>query len=116
GYFGLTPRTDLAGPGASYVYQNYRFCPNGSVLIGLLNGHTNSASVTLAASNLLAGKTVENLSSGGVVDTNSSGTLNVNLSGDDYVLLYAYKSSGSQENSLVNSNSNKIWIQSAPMV
>jgi hypothetical protein len=115
-YFGLTPRTDVSGPGASYVYQNYRVCPNGSVLIGLLNGDTRSASVTLTASNLLAGKTVENLSTGGIADTNSGGILSVNLSGDDYVLLYAYNSTGGLDQSLVNANPNKLWIQSAPMV
>src|SRR5262249_24003937 len=46
-HFGLIPKTDLSGNGASYVSQNYRFSPNGSVLIGLLNGNTSSASVTL---------------------------------------------------------------------
>jgi hypothetical protein len=91
-------------------------CPDGSVLIGLLNGDTNSAAVTLSATNLLAGKTVENLTRGGIMDINSSGTLGVDLSGDDYVLLYAYTSDSGGDHSLVNPNRNKLWIQSAPMV
>jgi hypothetical protein len=115
-YFGLLPATDLSGPGSSYVYQNYRVCLNGSVLIGLLNGHTNNALVTLKASNLLAGKTVENLTSGGIVDTNSGGSLSVEVSGDEYVLLYAYKTDNGGDHSLVNPNPNKLWIQSAPML
>jgi hypothetical protein len=115
-YFGLIPLTDLTGPGSSYVYQNYRLCPNGSVLIGLLNGHPNSASVTLTATNLLAGKTVENLTTGGIVDVNSGGSVGVNLFGDDYVLLYAYNTDNTGDHSLINPNRNKLWIQAAPMV
>jgi hypothetical protein len=115
-HFGLTPRSDLNGPGASYIYQNYRVCSNGSVLIGLLNAQTNSASITLTATNLLGGHSVEDLTSGGVLATNSSGILNVTVPGDEYVLLYAYTSDGRVDQSLVNPNANKLWIEMAPMV
>jgi hypothetical protein len=113
-HFGLPPSVALSGPGASYVTPDYRICRDGSVLIGLLNEHTNSASVTLTASSLLAGRTVENLTSGGLLETNSDGVLSLAMAGDDYVLLYAYAASNGVDHSLLNPNPNKIWIESAP--
>ena len=113
-HFGITPAIDLTGPGAQYVLPDYRVCSNGSILISLLNEHTNTASVTLTATNLLRGKTVENLTTGGIVETNSDGVIQVNLSDDEFVLLYAYNSVGGVDQSLINSNPNKLWIQSAP--
>jgi hypothetical protein len=113
-HFRMGPSIDLTGAGASYVILDYRRCANGSLLISLLNGHTNSASVTVRADALLTGKIVENLTRGGILQTNSNGTVGLNLTGDEYVLLYAYNSAGGIDESLVNPNPNKIWIQSAP--
>jgi hypothetical protein len=113
-HFGLTPSIDLSGPGASYVIPDYRVCANGSILISLLNGHTNSASVTASAPALLAGKTVEHLTQGGILQTNSTGTFELNLAGDAFALLYAYASTNGVDQSLINPNPNKIWIESAP--
>ncbi|HTL17663.1 MAG TPA: beta-galactosidase, partial [Patescibacteria group bacterium] len=113
-HFGVQPVVDLSGAGASYVLPDYRICRDGSILISLLNEHTNSASITLASPSLLTGKTVENLTTGGIVETNSDGVLSLTLSGDEYVLLYAYAAVGLVDQSLVNSNQNKIWFQSAP--
>jgi len=115
-HFGIMPSIDLSGPGASFVYENYRICPDGSVLLGLLNANVTGASVTLAATNLLAGKKIENLTTGGVVATNSSGSVQLSLAGDEYLLLYAYPSGGGLDQSLLNTNPNKLWIASAPMV
>ncbi len=112
-YFGILPKVDLTGPGALFVFTDYRLCQNGSVLISLLNEYTNSASVTVSAPNLLSGKTVENLTTGGILATNSNGAVSVSLAGDDYVLLYAY-SSGGVGTSLINPNPSKLWIQDAP--
>src|SRR5437660_2682963 len=89
-------------------------CGDGSSLISLLNEHTNSAAVTLSSPTLLIGKTIENLTTGGIIETNSDGTISVNLSGDDYVLLYAYAAGGAIDQSLVSTNQNKLWFQSAP--
>jgi hypothetical protein len=115
-YFGLQPRVTLTGPGTNYIFTDYRICRNGSVLIGLLNGGTNSVTnLTLTATNLLRGKTVENLTSGGIVKRNSDGVVtNINMTGDDYLLLYAYSSSAGMDQSLLNSNPNKLWISNAP--
>ena len=112
--FGLRPAITLTGLGANYVLADYRFCTNGSVLISVLNEITNSASVNLTATNLLAGKTIENLTTGGVIQTSSAGSITLNLAGDDYVLLYAYNSSGGVDQSLLNPSPNKLWIQSTP--
>jgi len=112
--FGVTPAIDLSGAGAQYVIPDYRICANGSVLLSLLNEHTNVASVTLRAPRLIAGMNVENLTQGGILETNSDGVLSMNLEGDDYVLLYAYPSANGRDESLVNPSPYKIWLESAP--
>jgi hypothetical protein len=113
-HFGLPPLLDLTGPGAHYVIPNCRYCRNGSVLISLLNGHTNGASITLAAPSLLAGKTVENLTAGGILQTNSDGRVSLDLPGDGYVWLYVYRSDPGADASLVNPSPNKLWFSAAP--
>jgi hypothetical protein len=115
-WFGLAPAIDLSGSGASYVYQNYRICSNGSVLLGLLNGSPTNALITVTATNLLAGRKVENLTDGGILASNSTGSVSLSLAGDQYSLLYAYPSHGTVDGSLVNSNPNKLWITSAPQI
>src|SRR5205814_318822 len=87
---------------------------NGSILLSLLNEDTNSATITVTAPALLAGKTVENLTRGGIVATNSNGAVTLTLADDDYVLLYAYTNMAGVDLSLIDSNPNKVWIQSAP--
>jgi len=110
-YFGLVPPLDLSGPGSEWVYPDYRLARNGSVILGLLNGHTNSATVRLKALALLAGKTVENLSAGGIVEIDSDGEISLTLTGDQYVLLYA---TASAADSLINPSPIKLWFESAP--
>jgi hypothetical protein len=113
-HFGLTPIIDISGPGEKRVLPDYRLCQNGSVLVSLLNEDTNTEVITVSAPSLWKGKVIEDLTSGGIVDTNSSGTLNFTLSGDQYVLLYAYNRANGQDNSLINSNPNKLWFSNAP--
>ncbi|HMJ66813.1 MAG TPA: thrombospondin type 3 repeat-containing protein, partial [Candidatus Binatia bacterium] len=113
-HFGITPSIELTGTLAQYVFPDYRVLRNGSVLLALLNGHTNSATVTVNASTLLSGKTVENLTSGGIVEMNSDGLLDLTLTGDQYVLLYAYNASGPAATSVLNTNRNKIWFENVP--
>ena len=106
----------MSGPNSAYKYviPDYRLCRNGSILISLLNEHTNTAAITLFAPGLLKGKTVENLTSGGILAANSAGDLKLNLAGDDFVLLYAYDSPAGRDESLVNPSPYKIWFESAP--
>jgi hypothetical protein len=113
-HFGIKPAITLSGAETNYVLADYRICTNGSVLIWALNEFTNHVSVTLSATNLLAGKTIENLIGGRIVELNSDGAITLNMAGDDYLLLYAYNSSGGVDQSLVNPNPNKLWISSAP--
>ncbi|MBI3416112.1 MAG: beta-galactosidase [Verrucomicrobia bacterium] len=115
-HFGLQPAIDLTGVHANYVMPDYRICRDGSVLISLLNESTNTINLTLTAHSLLDGKVVENLTGSGILTTNSSGDLKFTMTGDDYVLLYAYARAGGQDGSLVNPSPNKIWFNSAPMV
>ncbi len=113
-YFGITPKIGLGGTGPVFVIADYRICRNGGILISLMNEDTNATFVTVTAPTLLAGKTVENLTTGGVLTTNSSGAVGVFIEGDEFVLLYAYNSSAGVDASLVNSNPNKVWLQDAP--
>ncbi|HEV8543650.1 MAG TPA: hypothetical protein VGR78_14750, partial [Verrucomicrobiae bacterium] len=114
-YFGVTPVIRLTGPGAAYVMPDYRLCRNGSILVSLLNEGTNSASVTVTAPSLLQGKTVENLTQGGIVARPSNGVLTLDMQGDDYILLYAFEE-GSSRSSLIQSSPYRVWFESAPVI
>ena len=114
-HFGLQPAVSLSSASPEHVLSCYRLCANGSVLLGLLNEDTNTANLTISAPSLLAGRTVEDLSAGGVLTRNSTGTMNYTLAGDDCILLYAYAAAGGQDNSLINSNRNKLWFEDAPL-
>ena len=113
-HFGLTPTIDLSGTGAEYVFPDHRVLRNGSVLLSFLNGHTNRANVSVSAAGLIAGKTVEDLTAGGIVEANSDGVLQLELAADQYVLLYAFNSSGGAGESLINLAPEKIWFVAAP--
>ena len=113
-YFGLKPAITLSGPGANYATADYRFCSNGSVLISVLNEVTNQTTVTLTAQGLLAGKTVEDLTAGRILTQSSSGSITLSMPGDAYVLLYIYFGSAAPDNSLLNTNQNKLRILDAP--
>jgi len=114
-HFGVQPAIALGSAGPEHVLATYRLCANGSVLLGLLNEDTNAANITISAPSLLAGRKVEDLSAGGVLTQNSTGTLNYTVPGDDCILLYAYTTTGEQDNSLINPNPNKLWFGNAPL-
>src|SRR5258708_10090912 len=88
---------------------------NSSVLIALLNEDTNTAFLTLSAPALLSGLTIEDLTTGGILTSNSTGTLLYTNKGDDCVLLYGYKSNAQQQDSLINSNPSKLWFEDGPL-
>jgi hypothetical protein len=110
----LAPRIDLSGPGAEFVFPDSRRLHNGSVLLSLLNGHTETAVVTVTAPSLLAGRTIEDLTAGGVLATDSDGAIDLRLSGDQYVLLYAYGTGNQTDQSLINPSPEKVWFAAAP--
>ncbi|MFO1459757.1 MAG: beta-galactosidase [Verrucomicrobiota bacterium] len=110
-HFAMVPPMELTGVGSRFVFPDFRVCRNGSILIGLLNGHTNAAQVVLKAPTLLKGRLVEDLTSGGVLDRNSNGELAVSLAGDQYLLLYATTADAV---SLVNPGPVKLWFESPP--
>jgi len=110
-WFGMNPAVDISSTGYVYVIPDYRTCTNGSVLISLLNESTNSATITMTATGLIKGLTVERLSpAGGIVETNSDGALDLTLSGDQYVLLYAYTNNAS----MIDTNASKVWLANEP--
>ena len=110
-WFGMQPAVDISGSGYFYVIPDYRTCTNGSVLISLLNESTNAVTITVTASNLIQGRTVERLSSAcGVLQSNSSGQVTLTLAGDEYVLLYAY----TNNMSLANPSAYKVWLVNEP--
>jgi hypothetical protein len=114
-HFGLIPKIDISGPGAKHVISDYRVLHNGSVFVSLLNEHTNRAVITLSAPSLLAGKTIESITAGGIIETASDGILDFTLADDDYVLLYAYERAGEQDHSLINPSPQKLWFAAAPL-
>ena len=110
-WFGMQPPIDITGSGYFYVISDYRFCTNGSVLISLLNESSNAITITISASNLIQGLTVEQLSSPkGILDDLSTGSIELTLAGDEYVLLYAY----TNNTSLANPSTYKVWISQEP--
>ena len=110
-WFGMMPQVDISGAGYFYIVPDYRICTNGSVLISLLNVSTNPATVTVTATNLMKGKTVERLSpAAGVIEANSDGEVSLTMAGDQYVLLYAY----TNNESLANPGDSKIWMVQEP--
>jgi hypothetical protein len=113
-HFGIQPSLDLSGPGARYVTLDYRICWNGSVLISLFNDYTNNASLTLTATSLIQGMKVEDLTRGGIIATNASGSIQLNLAADEYRLLYVYPGGPAEDDSLVNPSTQKLWFESAP--
>ncbi len=113
-HFGIQPVIELTGAGSQYVMPDYRICRNGSILIALLNEHTQGTTFSLRSS-LLDHKTVENLSSGGLHALAPDGTLPITLGGDGYLLLYLYDGDAANPaQSLINTNPAKVWIESAP--
>jgi Beta-galactosidase len=115
-HFGIEPAIALTGAGSQYVMSDYRICRNGSVLIALLNEHINGTTFALRSA-LLDHKTIENLSSGGLLEKNPDGKLPVTLEGDGYLLLYLYDEiAGGPIQSLVNSSAEKVWIDFAPAI
>lgn len=116
-HFGLRPSIELeGGRGAHYVIPDFRICRDGSVLIALLNEDTNQVSVVVSAPGLIAGRQVENLTSGGIVTRSTDGRLAVPLAGDGYVLLYAYERRDGTNQSLLNPSPHKLWFESAPSI
>ncbi len=111
-WFGIQPAVDISGTGYVYVIPDYRICSNGSVLLSLLNESTNPVSFTVSASNLLYGKTIEQLSpAAGILETNSGGILNFTFQPDEYRLLYAYDPGAS----LANTSRYKVWMKNEPI-
>ena len=96
--------------------SDYRMCRNGSILLSLLNEHDSPVNFTLNAPDLLTGKTVERLNTGGIVETNSDGFLSLSMIGDGYLLLYVYDENGGPDSSLVDASPYRIWFESAPQV
>ncbi len=117
-WFNITPLVTIAPTNPAekvYIFPDYRHCTNGSVLLSLHNGHNAAAAFTVAASNLLYGRTVENLTDGGILETNSDGQVTLALGADAHVVLYAYATSGGVDASVINPATAKLWFREAPL-
>lgn len=115
-HFGIQPAITFTGPGSRYVVSDYRLCGNETILVSLQNLNIEPADLTVRAPTLMEGKTIENLISGGIVETDSDGTISVPLEPDEFALFYIYDRTGESDQSLVQGNANKLWITSAPML
>lgn len=113
-HFGVVPKLQLTGASAHYIMSDYRLCRNGSILISMLNERDTPVTFTMNAPSLANGKTVENLSEGGIVETDSDGILEFTLAGDNYLLLYIYDESGGEDGSLLDRSPYRVWFESAP--
>jgi hypothetical protein len=114
-WFGIVPAIELSGTGGAYVVSDYRRLRNNSIVVLLVNEDTNHASITLSAPTILAGCNVENLTAALRIASNSTGVLPLELEPDEALLIYAYKSQGGVDDSLVNPNQNKIWLTDSPL-
>jgi hypothetical protein len=113
-WFDVAPVINLTGPGSRYVMPDYRPCASNTVLLSLLNQHTNPAVVTVEAPTLTTGRVAEDLTRGGRIPLNPDGTLTVPLAGDELVLLYLYARQPAQDESLINPFPDKLWFDAAP--
>jgi len=93
-FFGMQPRIELTGPGATYVLADLRRTTNGW-LLGLMNEHTEPALVSVQADWLLSsGVAVEDLLAGGWA---GQGLNRLILAGDGYRLFHITPASQSRE-------------------
>lgn len=114
-HFGIAPTVQLSGSNSHYVLPDYRICSNGTVLISLLNESVRNATVFVRAPDLISGKTVENLITGEILTENAGSTLSaLSLSGDEFVLLYAYSKGGEDSLTQTYPGENRIWFEYAP--
>lgn len=86
--FGIKPPLSLTG--SQYVLADYRTTKDGSVLISFKNYRNEASQTVTLTTDLIKAKTVENLTAGGVIETNSDGTISISLAPDDHQLIYAY--------------------------
>lgn len=86
--FGIKPALNLTG--SQYVLADYRTTSDGSALISFKNYRNDVSQAVTLTTDLIKAKTVENLTSGGVIETNSDGTISITLAPDDHQLIYAY--------------------------
>ncbi len=86
--FGINPALDVSG--SQYVLVDYRTAADGSILISA-NNYLNDASQTVTiTTTLVQGRTIENLTSGGIIATSSNGTFNLTLQPNGHELVRAY--------------------------
>ncbi|MFH1778908.1 MAG: beta-galactosidase [Candidatus Omnitrophota bacterium] len=86
--FGIQPTLNLTG--SQYVLADYRTTKDGSILISFKNYRNDASQTVTLTTSLINGKTVENLTKGGIIETNSDGIISITLAADDHQLLYAY--------------------------
>ncbi|MFA5338626.1 MAG: beta-galactosidase [Candidatus Omnitrophota bacterium] len=98
--FGIQPSLNVTG--SQYVQVCYRTGSDGSILISAKNYRNDqNESVTITTS-LISGRTVENLTTGGVIEENSDGTFNLTLVPDGHELIKAYSGSPSKKATILD--------------
>jgi outer membrane protein assembly factor BamB len=85
GWFNI--RGPIAVTGSKYVLVDYRTCADGSVLISLKNYLNDSSQTVTLTTAMLAGKDVEALCGGGIIEERSDGTVTVTLPPNGHELL-----------------------------
>ncbi|KPK42528.1 MAG: hypothetical protein AMJ78_02245 [Omnitrophica WOR_2 bacterium SM23_29] len=86
--FGIEPTLNLTS--SQYVLADYRTTKDGSILVSFKNYRNDEDQTVTLTTDLIKGKTVENLTKGGIIETNSDGVISITLEADDHQLLYAY--------------------------
>ena len=99
---GIQPTLNVTG--SQYVLVDYRTAADGSILISAKNYREDQNETVTITTSLIQGKAVENLTSGGVIETNSDGTFNLTLGSNGHALIRAYAAAPSK----------KVYILDAP--
>ena len=86
--FGIQPAVNISG--SQYVVVDYRTAADGSILISARNYRQDQNETVTITTPLIAGMTIENLTTGGVIAQNSNGTFNLTLGPIDHELIKAY--------------------------
>lgn len=102
--FGLEP--EIRAGRTKLVLADYRWCPDGTLLLSVKNISRDPQSFYVDFSNLATGVTVESLANGGIIDENSNGIIYLELDSEGHDLFHIYPS-GPEE---------KVVILDAPSV
>ena len=97
---GVNPILHLDG--SQYVSVDYRTATDGSILLSAKNYRNDTSETVTINTTLIQGRTLESLTSGGVIETNSDGIFNLTLGPDGHELIRAYGGSAAKKATILD--------------